>query len=186
MSSVFFSSSGAALRFLPPGMEWQLCPPATAGLHPPHHAWAHLHPVPQQPKPHCRPPPPPRGPPTLPAHLVVISPIWFPGHGCTGGPHPCISWGLTPRPPAHLQHLPPGRHCASGHRGHQPPAVALPNLTPAGPVQAPISPSLLHRLACLRQFPSQPYQNQPVPLHLSISGQFPCCAAQIPFAPPEG
>ncbi|XP_078142660.1 homeodomain-interacting protein kinase 3 isoform X1 [Centroberyx gerrardi] len=178
--------AGAALRFLPPGMERQLCPPATTGLHPSHHAWAHFHPVPQQPKPHYGPPPPPRGPPTLPAHFIVLSPVWPPGHGCTGGPHPGLSWGVAARPPAHLQHLPPGRHRASGHSGHQPPAVALPHLAPAGPVQAPLSPTLLHRLACLRQFPSQPHQNQPVPLHLSIDRWFPRRTAQIPFAPPEG
>ncbi|XP_074469654.1 homeodomain-interacting protein kinase 3 isoform X1 [Sebastes fasciatus] len=171
--------AGAAFRFLPSGMERQLYPPETTGLYPSHHAWAHIHPVPQQPKPHRGPPPPPWGPPAHPAHLTVLPVGWSSGHGCPRGPPPGFPRSLPPRPPAHLQHLPPGRHRASGHNGHQPPAAALPHLAPPGPIQAPLSPALLHCLARLRQFPSQPHQNKPVPLHLSM-------AAQVPFIPPEG
>uniref|UniRef100_A0A8D2ZJY5 non-specific serine/threonine protein kinase n=1 Tax=Scophthalmus maximus TaxID=52904 RepID=A0A8D2ZJY5_SCOMX len=175
--------AGAAFWFLPPGMERQLCPSETTGLYPSHHAWAHVHPVPQQPEPHYRPPPPPPpppwGPPALPAHLIVLPPVWSSGHSCTRGPPPGFPRSLSPRPPAHLQHLPPGRHRASGHGGHQPPAATLPHLAPPGPIQAPISPALLHCLARLRQFPSQPHQNKPVPLHLSMF-------ALVPFIPPEG
>ena len=182
LNHIFFSTpSGAAFQFLPPGMERQLRPPQTTGLYPPYHAWAHIHPVPQQSQPHYGPPPPPppRGPPPLPAHLTVLSPVWYSGHSCACGPPPGFPRILSPRPPAHLQHLPPGRHHASGHNGHQPPAATLPNLAPPGPIQAPLSPALLHRLARLHQFPSQPHQNKPVPLHLSMF-------AQVPFIPPEG
>lgn len=176
---VVFCLLGAAFRFLPSGMERQLCPPETTGLYPSHHAWAHIHSVPQQPKPHYGPPPSPWGPPALPGHLTVLSHDWSAGHSCTRGPPPCFPWLLPPRPPAHLQHLPPSRHSAPGHSGHQPPSVALSYLAPPGPIQAPLSPTLLHCFAGLHQFPSQPYQNKPVPLHLSM-------AAQIPIIPPEG
>ncbi|XP_031170204.1 homeodomain-interacting protein kinase 3 isoform X1 [Sander lucioperca] len=169
--------AGAAFRFLPSGMERQLCPPETTGLYPPHHTWTHIHPVPQQPKPHYG--PPPWGPPAHPAHFTVLPPAWSSGHSCTRGPPPGFPCSLPSRPPAHLQHLPPGRHRASGYSGHQPPAAALPHLAPPGPIQAPFSPALLHCLARLRQFPSQPHQNKPVPLHLSMP-------AQVPFIPPEG
>ncbi|XP_056268300.1 homeodomain-interacting protein kinase 3 isoform X1 [Pseudoliparis swirei] len=171
--------AGAAFRILPPGMERQLFPPETTGLYSSHHAWAHVHPVPQQPKSLYGPPPPPWGPPAPPAHLTVLPAAWASGHGCTRGPPPGFPRSLPPRPPAHLQHLPPGRHRASGHSGHQPPAAALPHRAPPGPIQAPLSPALLHCLARLRQFPSQPHQNKPVPLHLSMM-------AQVPFIPPEG
>ncbi|XP_077941141.1 homeodomain-interacting protein kinase 3 isoform X1 [Gasterosteus aculeatus] len=171
--------AGAAFWILPPGMERQLCPPATTGLYSSYSAWAHIHPVPQQPKPHHGPPPPPPpwGPPSHAAHLTVLPPVWPPGHGRARGPPPGFPRSLPPRPPAHLQHLPPGRHRASGHGGPQPPTAALPHLAPTGPIQAPLS--FLHCLARLRQFPSQPHQNKPVPLHLST-------AAQVPFTPPEG
>ncbi|XP_032355401.1 homeodomain-interacting protein kinase 3 isoform X2 [Etheostoma spectabile] len=169
--------AGAAFRFLPSGMERQLCPSETTGLYPPHHTWTHIHPVPQQPKPYCG--PPPWGPPAHPAHLTVLPPGWSSGHSCTRGPPPGFPCSLPSRPPAHLQHLPPGRHHASGHSGHQPPAAALSHLAPPGPIQAPLSPALLHCLTRVRQFPSQPHQNKPVPLHLSMP-------AQVPFIPPEG
>ncbi|XP_034057210.1 homeodomain-interacting protein kinase 3 isoform X1 [Gymnodraco acuticeps] len=171
--------AGAAFRFLPPGMEWQLCPPETTGLYPPHHAWAHIHPVPQQPKPQYGAPPPPWGPPTHPAHLTVLPPVWPSGHGCARGPPAGVPCSLPLHHAAHLQHLPPGRHRASGHCGHQHPTAALPHLAPPGPIQASLPPALLHRLARIRQFPPQSHQNQPVPLH--VSG-----AAQVPFIPPEG
>ncbi|XP_075966426.1 homeodomain-interacting protein kinase 3 isoform X2 [Anarhichas minor] len=171
--------AGAAFRFLPPGMERQLCPSETTGLYSSYHAWAHIHPVPQQPKPCYRPPPPPWGPPAHPAHLTVLPPVWSSGLGGPRGPPPGFPCSLPPRPPAHLQHLPPGRHRASGHSGHQPPNAAFPHLAPPGPIQAPLSPALLYCLARLRQFPSQPHQNKPVPLHVSM-------AAQVPFIPPEG
>lgn len=160
-------------------MERQLYPPETTGLYPSHHAWSYVHLVPQQPKPHHRSPPPPWGAPALPAHLTVLSSVWTPGHSCASGPPPGVSWSLAPCPPAHLQYLPPSRHRASGRSGNQPPTAALPYFAPAGPVQAPVSPALLHCLARLRQFPSQPHQNKPVPVHLSI-------AAQVSFIPPEG
>ncbi|XP_034730981.1 homeodomain-interacting protein kinase 3 isoform X2 [Etheostoma cragini] len=169
--------AGAAFRFLPSGMELQLRPSETTGLYPPHHTWTHIHPVPQQPKPYCG--PPPWGPPAHPAHLTVLPPGWSSGHSCTRGPPPGFPCSLPSRPPAHLQHLPPGRHHASGHSGHQPPAAALSHLAPPGPIQAPLYPALLHCLTRLRQFPSQPHQNKPVPLHLSMP-------AQVPVIPPEG
>lgn len=153
--------------FLPPGMEWQLCPPQTPGLHPPHPTWAHVLPVPQQPQPLCRPPPPPRGPPPLPAHPPVLPPLWPSGASCAHGPPAGLPRRLTPRPPAHLWPLPPGGHRASGHRGHQPAPPAFSHFAPPRPIQAPLSPTFLHCLTCLRQFPPQPHQNKPVPLYVS-------------------
>ncbi|XP_077376159.1 homeodomain-interacting protein kinase 3 isoform X2 [Festucalex cinctus] len=158
--------AGPTFHFLPPGMERQLCPPQTAGLHPPHHTRARLHPLPQQSQSLCR-PPPPWGTPALPAHLVVLPPVWSPGPGRARGPPPGLPRRLAPRPPARLQPLSPGGHRASGHGGHQPPAFALPHLAPPRPIQAPLPPAFLHRLAGLRRFPTQPQQNQPVPVHLS-------------------
>lgn len=176
---LLFSSSGAAFWFLPSGMEWKLCPPETAGLYPTYNAWAYINPVPQQSKPHNGPPPPPWRSPALPAHLTVLPAVWSSGHGCTRGPPPGFPCCLPPRSSAHLQHLPPGSHCASGHSGHQPPTAALPHFAPPGPIQASLSPTFLHCLARLCQFSSQPHKNKPVPLHLSM-------AAQVPFIPPEG
>ncbi|XP_041841856.1 homeodomain-interacting protein kinase 3 isoform X3 [Melanotaenia boesemani] len=178
-AAAYWLWAGAAFRFLPPGMERQLRPPAATGLYPSHHAWPHIHAFPQQPKPHNRPPSAPRRAPTLPAHFTVIPSVWSSGHSCTRGPPPRLPWGLPSRPPAYLQHLSPSRHRASSGCGHQPPAVALAYLAPPEPIQTPLSPALLHCLARLRQFPSQPYQNKPVPLHLSV-------AVLVPFIPPEG
>lgn len=169
--TVVSSLLGAAFWLLPSGMERQLWPPETTGLYPSHHAWAHVHPVPQQPQPHYGPPPSPWGPPALAAHLAVLSHNRSAGHRGARGPPPGFPGSLPPRPPAHLQHLPPSRHRAPGHGGHQPPAAALAHLAPPGSIQAPLSPALLHCLACLHQFPSQPYQNKPVPLHLSMAAQ---------------
>uniref|UniRef100_A0A3P8SH43 non-specific serine/threonine protein kinase n=2 Tax=Amphiprion percula TaxID=161767 RepID=A0A3P8SH43_AMPPE len=178
-TAAYWLWAGATFQLLPSGMERKLCPPETTGLYPSHHAWAHIHTLPQQPKPHYGPPPPPWGTPALPAHLTVLPSVWSSGHSCACGPPPGLPWGLPPRPPAHLQHLPPSRHRASSGSGHQPPAAALPHPAPPGPIQAPVSSALLHCLTRLRQFPSQPYQNKPVPLHLSMT-------AQVPFIPPEG
>uniref|UniRef100_A0A3Q2W0Y5 non-specific serine/threonine protein kinase n=1 Tax=Haplochromis burtoni TaxID=8153 RepID=A0A3Q2W0Y5_HAPBU len=178
-TAAYWLWAGATFQFLPSGMERELFPPETTGLHPSHHAWAHFHSLPQQPKPHYGPPPTPWWTSALPAHHTVLPSVWSSGHSCTCGPSPGLSWGHPPRPSANLQHLPSGRHCASSRSRHQPPAATLPHLAPPGPVQAPLSPALLHCLSRLRQFPSQPYQNKPVPLHLSM-------AAQVPFIPPEG
>ncbi|XP_010874766.3 homeodomain-interacting protein kinase 3 isoform X1 [Esox lucius] len=164
--------TGPALRLLPPGMEWKLCPPATAGLHPPHPARASLHPAPRQPQPHYgpTPSPPPGRPPARPAHPPLLPPFWAPpGHSGPGGPHPGLPWGLPAGPAARLQYLPPGRYRPPSHRGHQPPVAALAHHPPPGPVQAPLPHALLHRLACLRQLPPQPHQTQPVPLYLTVS-----------------
>ncbi|XP_012710585.2 homeodomain-interacting protein kinase 3 isoform X1 [Fundulus heteroclitus] len=170
--------AGPALRFVPPGMERELCQPAAAGLHPPHHAWACLYTFPQQPEPHSGPPPPPWGAPPFPAHPTVVPPVWPFGYGCPRGPPPGIPWRLPPRPPAHLWHIPSGRHRAPSGSGHQPPAAALPHLAPTEPIQTPFPAALVHRFACLRQFPPEPYQTKPVPLHLSV--------ALVPFKPPGG
>nr|XP_054587852.1 homeodomain-interacting protein kinase 3 isoform X1 [Nothobranchius furzeri] len=176
-TATYWLWAGAAFWFLPPGMERKLYQPPTASLHPSYHARPPFYPLPQQPQPHNRPPPPPFW--ALPAYLIVVPSIWSAGPDCPCGPPPGLPWGLPSCPPAHLQHLTPGRHCASGGCGYQPAAAALPHFTPAGPIQASFPPSLLHRLACLRQFPSQPYQNKPVPLHLSV-------AALVHFLPPGG
>ncbi|KAM6943345.1 homeodomain-interacting protein kinase 3 isoform 2-T2 [Xenentodon cancila] len=178
-AAAYWIWAGAAFYFLPPGMERQLCSPATTCLYPSHHARAHIHTLSQQPKPHNRPPPPPWRASAISAHLTVVPTVWSSGHSCPCGPPPGLSWGLPPRPPAHLQHLPPSRHCASSGCGHQPPSAPLSHLAPPGPVQTPLSPALLHCLTRLWQFPSQPYQNKPVPLHLSMT-------ALVPFIPPEG
>ncbi|XP_037104328.1 homeodomain-interacting protein kinase 3 isoform X1 [Syngnathus acus] len=170
--------AGPAFHFLPPGMERQLYPPQTAGLHPPHHTWARVHPVPQQPEPLCG-PSSPWGTPALPTHLVVLPPVWPSGHGRARGPPLGLPWRLASRPSARLQHLSPSGHRASGHSGHQPAAFALPNLASPRPIQAPLPPAFLHCLAGLRQFPTQSHQNKPVPLHLSIG-------ARALFSLPEG
>lgn len=151
-------------------MEWQLVPPQTTGLHRSNHAWTHVHPVPQQPQPHYGAPSTPWWPPALSAYLVVLPPVWPPGHSCPHGPPPGFSRSFPPHAAAHLQHLPPCRYRASGDGGYQPPAALFTHFTPAGPVQAPLSPALLHRLTGLCQFPTQSHQNKPVPLHLSTQG----------------
>lgn len=181
-ASLFFSASGASLRLLPSGMERKLYPPETTGLHPSYNARPHLRLVPQQPKPHGGPPPPPppRGPPPLPAYLTFLPAVWVSGDGCARGPPPALPRFLpASRAAAPLQPAPPSRHHASGHRGHQPPTPTLPHPAPPGPIQAPLSPALLHRLARIHQFPPQPHQNKPVPLHLSAT-------AHAPFTPPRG
>ncbi|XP_016525864.1 homeodomain-interacting protein kinase 3 isoform X1 [Poecilia formosa] len=170
--------TGPAFHFMPPRMERELCQPATTGVHPSHHAWAHLHAFPQQSKPHNRPPPPPWGPPAFSAYPVVVPSVWPSGYSGPRGPPAGFPWRLPPRPPAHLWHIPPGRHCAPSGSGYQPPAAPLPHLASTEPVQAPVPPALLHRLACLWQFPPQPHQTKPVPLHLSV--------ALVPFLPPGG
>ncbi|KAF3832549.1 hypothetical protein F7725_026214 [Dissostichus mawsoni] len=123
--------AGAAFRFLPPGMEWQLCPPETTGLYPPHHAWAHIHPVPQQPKPQYGAPPPPWGPPTHPAHLTVLPPVWPSGHGCTRA-H-LLASPVASRPILQPTYSSPTRQ-ASCIRSlwESTPTAALPHLAPPG------------------------------------------------------
>lgn len=175
---LFFSSSGPAFHFMPPRMERELCQPATTGLHHSHHAWAHLHTLPQQPQPHHGPPPPPWGPHAFSAHPTVVPAVWSSGHSRPRGPPPGFPWRLPPRPPAHLWLIPPGRHCAPSGGGHQPPAAPLPYLASTEPIQTSFPPALLHRLAGLRQFPPQPHQTKPVPLHVSV--------ALVPFIPPAG
>ncbi|XP_061622022.1 homeodomain-interacting protein kinase 3 isoform X2 [Phyllopteryx taeniolatus] len=162
-------AAAATTHWLWAGMERQLCPPQTAGLHPSHHTRACIHPVPQQSEPLCR-PSPPWGAPALPTHLVVLSPVWSSGHGCARGPPLGLPWCHASRPSARVQHLSPSRHRASGHSGHQP-AFALPHLASPRPIQAPLPPAFLHCLAGIRQFPTQPHQNKPVPLHLSMGAQ---------------
>ncbi|XP_051919418.1 homeodomain-interacting protein kinase 3 isoform X2 [Hippocampus zosterae] len=170
--------AGPTFHFLPPGMEWQFCPPQTAGLHPPYHTWARIHPVPRQSEPLCR-PSPPWGAPALPTHLVVLSPVWSSGHGRAGSPPLGLPRGLASRPSARLQHLSPSRHRASGHSGHQSAAFALPHFASPRSIQAPLPPAFLHCLAGLRRFSTQPHQNKPIPLHLSMS-------TQVLFSLPEG
>ncbi|XP_061736606.1 homeodomain-interacting protein kinase 3 isoform X1 [Nerophis ophidion] len=169
--------TGPTFHFLPPRMEWQLCPPKTAGLHPPYNTRAGVHPVPQQSKPLCRPPPPPWGTPALATHLVVLSPVWSSGHGAPHGPPPDFPRCLASCSSARLQH--PNGHRASGHIGHQPPTFTLPYLASTRPIQAPLPPAFLPCLTCLRQFPTQPHQNKPIPLYLSMG-------AQVLLSLPEG
>ncbi|CAG05711.1 unnamed protein product [Tetraodon nigroviridis] len=172
--------AGASLRLLPPGMERKLHPPEATGLHPSHNARPHVRLVPQQSEPHGGPPPPPWGSPSFPAHLTFLPAIRFPGDGRARGPPPTLPRRLpASRAAAHLQHLPPSRHHASSHSGHQPAAATLSHLAPPGPIQAPLSPALLHCLTRVHQFPSQPHQNKPVPLHLSMP-------PPTPFIPPQG
>ncbi|KAM4592875.1 homeodomain-interacting protein kinase 3 isoform 2-T2 [Odontesthes bonariensis] len=178
-AAAYWLWAGAAFHLPPPGMEQQLCPSATTSLYPSNHARAHIHTFPQQPKPHNGPPPPSWRPPALPAHLTVIPSVWPSGYSCACGPPPGFPWRLPSHPPAHLQHLAPSGPRASSGCGHQPPAAALAHLAPPGPIQTPLSPALLHCFTRLRRFPSQPYQNKPVPLHLSM-------VALVPFIPPEG
>ncbi|XP_033844254.1 homeodomain-interacting protein kinase 3 isoform X1 [Periophthalmus magnuspinnatus] len=138
-------------------MEWQLSSPETAGLYSSHHTWAYLHPVPQQPQPHLWSPSPHWSSPSLSACTLALPCVWSSGHRCTSSTLTGLSWGLTTGAPAHIWPLPPRRHCPSGHSGTQPSAAALAHHAPTGPVQASLSPTLLYRLACLRQFPPQPH-----------------------------
>lgn len=171
---LFSSASGTSLRLLPPGMEWKLSPPEATGLHPSYNARAHIRLVPQQSEPHGGPPPPPWGSSPFSAHLTFLPAIWFSSDGCTCGPPPTFPCRLpASRAAARLQYFPPSRHHASSHSGHQPATTTLSHLAPPGPVQAPLSPALLHCLTRIHQFPSQPHKNKPVPLHLSVTPQTP-------------
>lgn len=155
-------------------MERKLSPPEATGLHPSYNARAHIRLVPQQSEPHGGPPPPPWGSSPFAAHLTFLPAIWFSSDGCTRGPPPTFPCRLPAScAAARLQYLPPSRHHASSHSGHQPAATTLSHLAPPGPVQAPLSPTLLHCLTRVHQFPSQPHKNKPVPLHLSMAPQTP-------------
>lgn len=161
-------------------MERKLYSPKATGLHPSYNARAHICLVPQQSEPHGRPPPPPWGSSPFPAHLTFLPAIWLSSDGCPRGPPAPFPCRLpASRAAAHLQYLPPSRHHASSHGGHQPATTTLSHLAPPGPVQATFSPTLLHCPTCVHQFSSQPDKNKPVPLHLSKT-------PQTPFIPPEG
>ncbi|XP_031657144.1 homeodomain-interacting protein kinase 3a isoform X1 [Oncorhynchus kisutch] len=144
-------ASCPAIQLLPQGMERKLwAASAAARLHPSHGTRPRFHPHPQLGA-------------SRPDHPALLSSL------CARRPPPGLALRPAARPTTRLRHLPPWQHCPPGDHGHQPPPAALTHHPPPGPVWAPLSPTLLHRLASLYRLPPQPHQTQPVPLPLSTS-----------------
>lgn len=160
----YLSCIGPALRFLPQRMERQLPAAApAAGLHPPHSARPYLPSSSRQPHTLCRPPATAR-PSLLCTFRACGPPLAF----------AVPTTGPSARLATRLQSSAPPRH----QRGHQPQAAPLAHPSPAGPVQSPLSPALLHGVARLRRLPPQPQQTQSVPVHLSWSPRQPRARSQ--------
>ncbi|XP_051513246.1 homeodomain-interacting protein kinase 3-like isoform X2 [Myxocyprinus asiaticus] len=157
--------TGPALWLLPPGVEWQLQPPPASGIHPAHRTWPHLYSTAWQPHTHHG---PPRRPYAYPAHFTLLPPfralgdkwVYGPPLGFTRGhAESRFSTGLWPLPSGRSPHAP-------GHRGAQPPPLGLTHPPPSGSIQAPLPPTLLHRITRVRRFPPQSHQTKPVPVCL--------------------